>query len=489
MIYLVTTQSQLFESDLYKIISVSESLKLLHKCKKLQYDSETSGRDSHLCKLLCVQFGNDELDFRIVVDCSTVDIKLYKEVLESKLLIGHNLKFDLQFLYNHSIIPRKVYDTMIVEQFLYLGYPPGIISYSLASVAFRRLNVEIDKSVRGEIIWRGLDSRVIEYSANDVVYLEKIMQSQIDDLAKRNAFNGAKLECDAVPSMAYLEWCGIKLDENKWKEKMKNDKENLIKAEKALNDFVINNPSLKQFTYINLQGSLFDGFDTTPKCTINWSSSQQVVKVAKILGFNTTVQDKKTGEDKDSVIEKHLSFQKGINDEFIELYFKYQEYAKVVTSFGQGHLNAVNPLTGRIHTVYRQLSTSSGRLSCGSSQPNTDLAKYKGIPPKECTYPNIQQLPSNHETRSAFVAPKGYKMASADFSAEESRLAADIYQDKAFLAEFIEGSGDTHSMFAWAVFKEECKQCGCTCIGDVKKKAPQWRKAVKAVELSYADSY
>lgn len=488
MIYLVTKAQKLFNSDLYKIINVKQSLELLNSCSKLQYDSETSGKDPHLCKLLCVQFGNDEKDFRIVVDCNTIDINLYKEVLESKLLIGHNLKFDLQFLYNYSIIPRNVYDTMIVEQFLYLGYPSGVIGYSLVSVALRRLGINIDKSVRGEIIWRGLDDTVINYSANDVVWLEKIMQSQIEELRKVDGFIGAKLECDFVPSIAYLEWCGIKLDVNKWADKMKSDKENLIRAENALNDFVINNPLLKQFTYVNLQGSLFDGFDITPKCTINWSSSQQVVKIAKALGFNTITQDKKTGKNKDSVLEKHLSSQKGINDEFLKLYFSYQEYAKVVSSFGQGHLNAINPITGRIHTVYRQLGAASGRLSCGSNQPNTDLAKYKYILPKDCTYPNIQQLPSNHETRSAFIAPKNYKMVSADFSAEESRLAADIYQDKAFLDEFLNGSGDTHSMFAWAVFKEECKKCGCTCVGEVKNKAPQWRKAVKAVELSYADS-
>lgn len=42
-----------------------------------------------------------------------------------------------------------------------------------------------------------------------------------------------------------------------------------------------------------------------------------------------------------------------------------------------------------------------------------------------------------------------------------------------------------HSMFAWAVFKDECKACGCESVADVKKKAPQWRKAVKAVEFAY----
>ena len=101
-------------------------------------------------------------------------------------------------------------------------------------------------------------------------------------------------------------------------------------------------------------------------------------------------------------------------------------------------------------------------MSCGSRQPNTDLAKFKKLSPSRCTYQNLQQLPSDEITRSCFVAPEGYKMVSADFSAEESRLGADIYQDKEFLKEFTE---------------------------EVKDKAPKWRKKVKGFELNYPDSY
>jgi ribonuclease D len=136
-------------------------------------------------------------------------------VLETKRVIGHNLKFDLQFLYNYGIKPTKVYDTMIVEQVLYLGYPSNVKSYSLKAVAWERLHTDIDKTVRGEIIWRGLDTNVIVYAAGDVTYLEKIMQSQIAECHKKECIKAAQLECDAVPAMAYLEWCGIKLDQNK----------------------------------------------------------------------------------------------------------------------------------------------------------------------------------------------------------------------------------------------------------------------------------
>lgn len=387
MIYFVSNEKHLFESNNFTFISPSQSLQLMKDWKIIQVDTETSGRDPHLCSLLCIQFGNDKANTQIVVDTTTVDVLLYKDLLENHLLILQNGKFDLQFLYCKGIIPRKIYDTMIVEQLLYLGYPSGQVSFSLKSIAFRRLNINIDKTVRGEIQWRGLDERVIMYAAGDVMYLEKIMHSQIDDLKKQNLLKAAKIECDFVPAIAYLEWCGIHLDQDKWKAKMKSDQERLNSSKKALDDFTVNTPSLKQFVYINTQGDIFEGFDLTPKVDINWSSSQQVVKIAKILGFDTKIKDKKTGEDKDSVLEKHLKAQKGVNDEFLKLYFDYQEHFKVVSSFGQGHLNAINPITDRIHTVYRQLGAASGRMSCGSQQPNTDLAKVNHVSPKNCTYP------------------------------------------------------------------------------------------------------
>lgn len=466
-------------------MSVEDSIREISSWGVIQLDSETSGRDPHLCKFLCVQFGNDKADKRIVVDCTTIDIEKYKECLETKLCVLQNAKFDLQFFFNHGIIIRKVYDTMIVEQLLHLGWPAGQISYALNAIAWRRLNINIDKTVRGEIQWRGLDDKVIMYAAGDVTYLEKIMWSQVEDLKSLGMLEAAKLECSFVPSLAYMEWCGILLDKDKWKAKMDNDQRALKEAKERLDNFVTSNERYRKYTYVNRQGDLWSGYDTAPKCTINWDSPAQVTAFFKELGFNTAVQDKKTGEDKDSVLEKVVKGQKGINDEFLEIYFEYKEHSKVCSTYGQGHLNMINPKTGRIHTTFKQLGAASGRLSCGSKQPNTDLAKENQVAPKDCTYCNLQQLPADEPTRSSFVAPPGYMFVSADFSAEESRLGADIYQDKEFLREFTEGSKDTHNMFAWIVYNDECRKLGCKDATEVKKKAPQWRKKVKGFEFGY----
>ena len=539
MIYLVTTEMSLFDNEAYKTITVKESLDLMKDWKIIQLDSETSGRNAHLCDFLCVQLGNDKADARVVIDTATIDIKLYKDLIEKALIVGHNLKFDLQFLYNYHIIPRRIYDTMIVENLLYLGYPhismsaeeydkweytfpyhssvdaygneTKSLSYALDAVAEKRLGIHLDKSVRGEIIWRGLDTKVINYSALDVTYLEKIMHSQIEDLKRQGLMEAAKLECNFVPAIAYLEWSGIHLDQDKWRAKMKSDQDNLNAAKKALDQWVIKAAGksekplgeqrniyepvngdgtggdkiyeeLRDFVYIDTQGGLFDGYNLVPQVDINWSSSKQVIAVAKILGFNTIVQDKKTGENKDSVLEKHLASQSGVCDEFLKLYFNYQEYTKVCSSFGQGHLNAINPKTGRIHTVYKQLGAASGRMSCGSQQPDTDLAKEKHINPSDCTSPNIQQLPHDEITRACFTAMPGNLWVSCDYSAQEGRVQGDIYQDEAILKMYREGI-DGHSMYAKIFFKDELKDID---VHDVKKLRPDLRTKAKSPEFALA---
>ena len=498
MIYLVTAHAEIFKNDEYTIITPEESLEMMSSWKRLQFDTETDGRDSHVNRLLCMQFGNKDADTQIVVDCSCVDVLLYKELLENKPLIGHNLKFDLQFLYNYKIIPRKIYDTMIVEQLLYLGYPSGQISYSLKEVAKRYLDIDIDKTVRGEIIWRGLDSSVVKYAAGDVQCLEDIMMCQKEDCIKKDCVRAAKLECDFVPVIAYLEWCGIKLDEDKWKKKMVQDKANLDIRKKDLDNFLIRasqegvlnhkgnvlieSSRFQKYVMVDLQGDLFaeNPFDTTPKCVVNWDSASQVVEIAKLLGFDPRIQDKKTGEDKDTVLEKHLKGQRGICDEFLKLYFDYKESSKLCSTYGQGHLDAVNPNTGRIHTVYRQIGCASGRMSCGSNLPDTDLAKLKKISPKRCKQPNLQQLPGDERTRSCFVAEEGNKMVSCDYSAIESRLGGDIYQEHAIINEFLYGSGDMHSLVAKMVFPE----LKDVPVKDIKKKYPELRKRAKPIEFS-----
>ena len=66
MIYLVTKNQELFSNDLYKIISVDESLHLLSSLDKIGIDSETNGLSAWDNDLLLFQFGCKK--FQVVVD-------------------------------------------------------------------------------------------------------------------------------------------------------------------------------------------------------------------------------------------------------------------------------------------------------------------------------------------------------------------------------------------------------------------------------------
>lgn len=493
MIYLVTTQQELFDSDNYKIITVKESLDIMHSWFGLQFDTEANSLDQHIGKLLTMQFGSLDKSIQIVVDCTTVNPRHYTQILESKLIIGHNLKYDFQWLYNYGIHPLNCYDTMIAEQFIYLGFPPGIIKYSLQEVAKRYLNIFISKDVRGQIRYKGLCDEVIVYAAGDVVYLNDIRLKQLEICKQRHAVLGCKIECLFTPVVAYLEWCGIKMDVDKWKQKMHQDQLNLEESIKALNDYCMTKPQLKRWVYVDTQGDLFDGFNLEPTFRINWQSKESV-KVFKALGFDVRAISKTTGEDTESKTEKLIMSQRGVDDEFLRLFFGkgepddedyfpgYNGSYKVVTSFGQGHINAINPLTGRIHTVYRAIGTVSGRMSSGSSkESNEDLARLKKLPADECKYPNMQQLPKNAMTRGCFISEPGNLFCSCDYSAMEARIGADVYNEKKLLDEFLYGSGDTHAAYAKAVFAKELEGIDTK---DIKKKRPDLRSKVKSIEFA-----
>lgn len=548
MIYLVSNQSKLFSSPNYEVISAQESLRIMKDWDLIQFDTETKGLDPHLGTLLTLQFGNKEGSIQIVVDCEGIDPCLYKEILESRTLILQNAKFDLRWLFNHKIIPTKIFDTMIAEQALRLGYPkvgtPGGIGYSLAAIAQRRIGIDLDKTIRSEINTRGLDESVILYAAEDVKHLYPIACKQIKEAKRTGQTKVLSIENAFIPAISYLEWGGIKLNADKWRAKMDSDESKLVERTKELNSWVINwynehrgegdyiilthlqkggNINFDSFEYVpvskpyligdikavdckipflykkngviknkfiiqDTQGDLFTGFNAEKQCNINWNSSEQVIYFLKLLGFNTLTRDKKTGKNKDSCSEKVIGKQKGINDEFLKRYLDYQESSKVVNTYGQTYLNSINPKTGRIHTVFKQLEADTGRMACGSTkEENKDLASLirsnlLALPRnrRKCTYPQLQNLPKDPTTRSCFVPNEGNLMTSADFSALESRLGADIYNEQSMIDEYLTGSGDIHSLTAKHIFKELAD----IDVKDIKRLRPDLRDRAKPVEFS-----
>ena len=134
--------------------------------------------------------------------------------------------------------PRRLCDTMICEQVLFLGYKAGSISYSLHDIAMRRLGIELDKSYQKRISKTGLTDEAVKYAAYDVRYLQDIMASQSREAKAKGCVNACRLENRFIPALAYLEWCGIRLNEDKWRAKMAKDQKARDDALAKLNGFV-----------------------------------------------------------------------------------------------------------------------------------------------------------------------------------------------------------------------------------------------------------
>lgn len=489
MIYFVTGQRELFEfSDAkYKCISVEESLKILEPLQIVGLDTETTGTEIWQGKLLTLQLGNKEN--QVVIDCLTIDINRYKDYLESsRLFIIHNAKFDLRWLYKEHIVVRNVYDTYLAEKILYLGFPPGIISLSLQACCDRYLNIFLDKTVRGKI-HAGMTEDVIVYAANDVVYLEDIMNNQLPVICTRGQKVALDIENEFVRVLAYIEFCGIRLDPEKWKAKMAKDSERLRIAEQKLNKWVVdyvmekNDPALiannydshkkgKQAkladsVYVVIPApSLFSEFDTGPQCIINWNSSKQVIRLFEELGFDLLVKDKKTGKMKKSVESKYIELQVD-KSTIAPLYLEYSAAFKVVTSFGQNFLDAINPVTHRIHPTFNQMM-DTGRLSCGSGgkgkggkTKDDDIAEEENENKDITTQSNdksvnIQQLPATEETRAAFIPEDGHMLIDCDYGDQEGHVFTELSGDKEWIDFYNDpNQRDGHSFVAKMCFPKE----------------------------------
>ena len=531
MIYLVSYNKSLFQTDKYIEATMEQAMSVLLPLKICQLDTETKGLDCHTKALLTIQLGNR--DNQVVIDWTTLtrrEKQVVKNYLESdRLFLGWNLMFDLTFLYVQGIYPKHIWDGMIVEQLLYLGYPSQMREKSLKAAAWNYLNINIDKSVRGKIVNDGLTTEVVIYAAGDVQYIEDIKEKQDIEVEKQGMKLAVELECEFVKSLAYFKYCGVHLDITKWKAKMAKDQAKLDKAISELNAWVVawdkenphngydiqypelNYPKYSadysnevkrlikdgykrfpqedlqtpdgkvdaykkviknQFTRVDTQGDLFNGFDTEPKCVVNWSSQKQVIPLFELLGINVETFDKKTKQKKKSIEANVLKPQK--NDfPIIPIFLKYQEAAKVVSTYGQNWLNAINPKTGRIHADFHSIGTDTARVSSGGGVWKV----------------NMQNLPHDPETRACFTSEEGNAWLSADYKSQESRIIASVSKDEKMIDLFEHGCGDVHSLVAYMSYPNIIPRD--TKIEDIKELYHAQRQDAKGIEfaINYGGDY
>ena len=361
---------------------------------------------------------------QFVIDCLTVDIQLYKHILEDKkiLKIGANLKFDIQFLYANNIIIDNVYDILLSEYVLYNGLNQQRLKdiylqycndykvsteltkkylrkatngwYSLFSLVYSYCGVVLDKEIRNKIS-TNLTNETIEYAAKDVKYLANIRYEQLQKAKETKCIKAIDLENKFVRVLAYVEFCGLKIHKERWLKLYSNNITKQQQLQTQLNKWIWDNGIVK---YQDRQYDLFNN-ENNFNVTINWNSPAQLINLLVSLNFDLRDKHGKVTTD-DEILSKYKGH------ELIDLLLEFSEYKKKVSTYGIEFLNYIDETTNRIHPDFTQLVNTS-RLSCSK--------------------PNLTNIPADgdfttHEEsfRYCFVPEEGNILYDADYSAQES---------------------------------------------------------------------
>jgi len=269
---------------------------------------------------------------------------------------------------------------------------------------------------------------VIARAAEFIAVIKSLHQAQAKAMKSVPKFTdlAEQIEWPVIPVLARMEYRGIQLD-TKYLEKFSEEIDDLI------SDY-----EQQIYGYANRE--------------FNIGSPTQLAEVL-FVDLQLPTQGIKKGKTGYSTAASELDKLRG-QHEIIDLITQYREVAKLKNTYVDTLPKQVDE-DSRIHTTFNLTIAQTGRLS------SID--------------PNLQNIPTRTDlgrrVRTAFVAGKGNKLVSADYSQFELRLAAYLADDKE-LIDMFNRDVDIHTATAAMVAGRE--------IEDVTK---QMRSAAKAVNF------
>ncbi|HAS78580.1 MAG TPA: DNA polymerase I [Ruminococcus sp.] len=240
---------------------------------------------------------------------------------------------------------------------------------------------------------------------SDIQSLPSLCSSLYDMLREQDSLELLeKIEMPFTEVLASMEYYGIKVDADgvrKFGDMLKDETEGIEEQIYFMAGEKFNIQSPKQLGVI-----LFE------KMNLPFSKKTKT-------GYSTSAEVLEQLRDKDPIID---------------LILKYRQFTKLNSTYVEGLLKTVKP-DGRIHSVFRQTETRTGRISSAE--------------------PNMQNIPVRTETgrnmRKFFVADEGKILLDADYSQIELRIMAHMSNDSNMIDAFV-NNADIHTSTAAKVF-------------------------------------
>jgi DNA polymerase-1 len=345
--------------------------------------------------------------------------------------VGQHLKYDRHIFANHGIALRGITDDTLLESYVLESDK----SHDLGNLAERHLGL---KSISyDDVTGKGANrisfaqvsvERAAEYSGEDADLTLRVHQALVSRLAEEPLLERLyrDIELPVAEVLFRMERNGVLID---------------VFALAAQSDELGRKMLALEAEVHQLAGQPF-----------NLSSPRQLGDILfGQLGLPVVKKTPGGAPSTDEEVLEKLAEDYPLPRKILD----YRSVAKLKNTYTDKLPRMVNPHTGRVHTSFGQAVAVTGRLASND--------------------PNLQNIPvrtaEGRRIRSAFIAPPGHVLVSADYSQIELRIMAHLSNDARLLDAFARGE-DIHRATAAEVF-------GLTPI----EVAAEQRRAAKAINF------
>ncbi len=340
-------------------------------------------------------------------------ISRLKPLLEDPavLKVGQNIKYDFHILVRHGIRIHPFDDTMLMSYVLDEGlHKHGMDELSVLFLQHKPIAfTEVAGKGKAQVTFDQVPvAEATAYSAEDAdvtLRLHGLLKPRL--AAERMTRVYETLERPLVQVLADMEQAGVLVDRDVLARLSHRFAQRMAGLEEEIH---------------KLAGERF-----------NLGSPKQLGEI--LFGKFNLPGGKKTKTGQWSTDADALEELAGQGHDLPRRIIDWRQVSKLKSTYTDALPTYINSRTGRIHTSYSMAATSTGRLSSNE--------------------PNLQNIPirteEGREIRTAFVAPRGMKLISADYSQVELRLLAHIADIPALKKAFADGV-DIHAMTASEMF-------------------------------------